>query len=97
MRRIPYTSEIFEEDGQVVALCPELNVSSFADTTDQALDSLQEAVAAFLEECHRMGTLEVVLEEAGYHRDPADPDRWVYRQLIQINRLEAAFAQDYGD
>lgn len=92
MRRIPYTSEIFEEDGQVVALCPELNLSSFADTRELALDSLQEAVTAFLEECQRLGTLEIVLEEAGYHRDPRDPDRWVYRQLVQINRLEAAFA-----
>ena len=65
MRRIPYTSEIFAEDQQVVALCPELNVSSFADTPEQALESLKEAVAAFLEECQRMGTLEIVLEEAG--------------------------------
>ena len=66
MRRIAYTSEIFEEDGQVVALCSELNVSSFGNTADQALDSLKEAVAAFLEECQLMGTLETVLEEAGY-------------------------------
>ena len=92
MLRIPYTGQIFEENDQVVALFPELNVSSFADTPAQALDSLQEAVAAFLEECHRMGTLDNVLEEAGYHRDPGEPHRWVYRQPIQINRLEAAFA-----
>jgi predicted RNase H-like HicB family nuclease len=92
MLRVPYTSEIFEEDSQVVAVCPELNVSSFADTAEDALDSLQEAVAAFLEECRRMGTLAVVLEEAGYHRDATQPDRWIYRQLMQVNRLEAAVA-----
>jgi predicted RNase H-like HicB family nuclease len=92
MQLIPYTSEIFEEDGQVVALCSELNVSSFGDSPDQALDSLKEAVAAFLEECQRMGTLASVLEEAGYHRDPASPERWVCRQPIQVNRLEAAVA-----
>lgn len=74
MQRIPYTGEIFEECGQVVALCPELNVSSFADTVDQALDSLKEAVALFLDQCRRMGTLEFVLEEAGYHRDLRDPN-----------------------
>ena len=90
--RISYTSEIYEEDRQVVALCPELNVSSFGDSPEQALDSLKEAVSAFLEECRGMGTLEIVLEEAGYHRHPGEPDRWVYRQPLQVNRLEAAFA-----
>ncbi len=97
MRRIPYTSEIFEEDDQIVAFCPELNVSSFADTADEALGSLKEAVEGFLEECHRMGTLECVLEEAGYHPHPSEPARWVFRQPIQINRLEAACAQDHTD
>ena len=44
MTSIPYTSQLFEEDGQIVALCPELNVSSFGDTPAEALASLQEAV-----------------------------------------------------
>ena len=92
MTSIPYTSQLFEEDGQIVALCPELNVSSFGDTPAEALASLQEAVTLFLEECQRMGTLEMVLEEAGYRRDPAAPQRWILRQPVQINRLEAVFA-----
>jgi predicted RNase H-like HicB family nuclease len=92
MRLIPYTSELFEEDGQVVAVCPELNVSSFGDTSAKALDSLKEAVELFLEECRNMGTLETVLEEAGYRRAPGEIDRWIYRQPIQVNRLEAAVA-----
>jgi predicted RNase H-like HicB family nuclease len=92
MQLVPYTSELFEEDGQVVALCPELSVSSYGDTSSEALDSLKEAVALFLEECLRMGTLDMVLEEAGYRREPGGSDRWVYRQPIQINRLEAAVA-----
>jgi predicted RNase H-like HicB family nuclease len=57
---------LFEEDDQIVAVCPELNVSSFGDMTDEALASLREAVTLFLEECQRMGTLESVLEQAGY-------------------------------
>jgi predicted RNase H-like HicB family nuclease len=89
---VPYTTQLFEEDGQIVAVCPELNVSSFGDTTQEALASLQEAVTLFLEECAHMGTLESVLEEAGYRRNPEDPDRWHSRQPIQINRLEASVA-----
>lgn len=90
--QVPYTSQLFEEDDQIVAICPELNVSSFGDTIDDALASLREAVALFLEECQMMGTLEDVLEEAGYYRDPAVPHRWVWRQPLQVNWLEAAVA-----
>ena len=84
---VVYTSQLFEEDDQVVAVCPELNVSSFGDTRNEALASLQEAMTLFLEECQRMGTLEPVLEEAGYHPDPSNPQRWVSRQPVQINHL----------
>ncbi len=83
MRLIPYTSELFEEDGQVVALCPELNVSSYGDTSVEALNSLKEAVELFLEECRRMGTLDIVLEEAGYRREPGNSDRY-FELLDQI-------------
>jgi predicted RNase H-like HicB family nuclease len=40
MIHIPYTSQLFEEDGQIVALCPELSVSSSGDTPEEALASL---------------------------------------------------------
>ena len=92
MMQVPYTTELFEEDGQIVALCPELNVSSFGDTLEEALRSLQEAITLFLEECQHMGTLDAVLEEAGYRREPLTPQRWFYRQPIQINQLEASLA-----
>lgn len=58
--------EIFKEDGQYVGVAPELNVSSFGDTKEEAKQSLKEAVELFLEECQRMGTLEEVLTEAGF-------------------------------
>lgn len=91
MIHIPYTSQLFEEDGQYVALCPELNVSSYGETPEKALTALQEVVTLFLEECQALGTLEMILEEAGYHFESAI-QKWVARQPIQINRLEAIFA-----
>ena len=92
MAFVPYTSQLFEEDEQIVALCSELNVSSFGDTADDALSALQEAVVLFLEECLRMSTLETVLQEAGYHRDPANPQRWLQRQPFQVHRREVSVA-----
>jgi predicted RNase H-like HicB family nuclease len=46
-----------------LSLCPELSVSSFGDTPEEAEAALFEAVAMFLEERERMGTLNEVLEE----------------------------------
>lgn len=58
---LEYCIEVFEEDGQYVALCPELNVSSFGDSVEEAKRALQGAVELFLEECESMGTLQEVL------------------------------------
>jgi predicted RNase H-like HicB family nuclease len=92
MISIPYTSQLFEEDGQIVALCLELNVSSFGDTPEEAQAALQEAVTLFLEECRRMGTLEMVLEEAGYRHAPTAPERWLPRRPIEVKQVEIAVA-----
>lgn len=90
MISVSYTSQLFEEDGQVAALCLELGISSFGDTLEEAQSALQGAVTVFLEECHRMGTLEMVLEEAGYRQAPAAPDRWIPRRPIEVKQVEIA-------
>lgn len=63
MLQVPYTSQLFREDDLIVAVCPELNVSSFGETPEEALSSLQEAVSLFLETYQDMGTLEFELLE----------------------------------
>ena len=68
MVQVIFRAEIFEEDNQYVGLCPELNVSSFGDTAEEAEASLQEAIEAFLEGCESLGTLEEVLEECGFKK-----------------------------
>lgn len=64
--KFDFRIEIFKEDNQYVAIAPELNVSSFGDSVNEAKQAVKEAVELFLEECKRMGTLEEVLEEAGF-------------------------------
>jgi predicted RNase H-like HicB family nuclease len=56
----------FREGDTYVALCPELDVSSFGDNIESAKESLKEALTAFVEECEARGTLQEVLEEAGF-------------------------------
>lgn len=65
---VPVKVEIFKEGDLFVAVSPELNVSSFGDTVEEARASLREAIDAFVEECQAMGTLDEVLEEAGFSR-----------------------------
>ena len=60
---ITYRVEVFKEGDQYVSLCPELNVSSFGDTEEEAEAALREAVQLFVEQCDEMGTFEEILEE----------------------------------
>ncbi len=88
LSKIKYSAEIFKEDDQYVAICHELGVSSFGDDPRSAEEELKEAVALFIEECQRMGTLEEVLEEAGYHRSEEDPSKWVPREPVAVEKIE---------
>ncbi len=79
--------EIFKEGDVYVALSPELNVSSFGETIEDAKKSVKEAIEAFIEECKRIGTLEDVLEESGFSRVG---DSWKLRKPVSEEDL--AFA-----
>lgn len=82
MKKVVFNSEVFIEGDVYVALCPELNVSSFGDTIDEAKTSLKEAVEAFVEECEAMGTLEEVLEEAGFNKRLEPSEMWLPREPL---------------
>jgi len=41
---IRFRAEVFEEGDDYVAICPELDVSSFGDSVAEAEESLREAV-----------------------------------------------------
>jgi len=79
MPSITLEVKVFKEGEVHVALCAELNVSSFGDTIPGAEQSLREALEAFLEECEAMGTLEEVLEETGFVKEK---DSWVLEEPV---------------
>lgn len=82
--KVVYRAEFFREGDHYVGLAPELNVSSFGSTLEEAKESLQEAVQAFVEECEHMGTLDEVMEEAGFSRKG---DTWFPRQPVSAELL----------
>jgi predicted RNase H-like HicB family nuclease len=77
--RIVYRAEFFKEGDLYVGLAPELNVSSFGETLDEARLSLQEAVGAFAEACQTIGTFDEVMEESGFTKRG---DSWLPRQPV---------------
>jgi predicted RNase H-like HicB family nuclease len=79
--------EIFKEDDVFVALSPELNVSSFGETIDEAKESIKEAIEAFLDECRDMGTLDEVLEESGFLKVE---NNWQSRRPVAEENLALA-------
>jgi predicted RNase H-like HicB family nuclease len=68
---IQFTTRIFKEGKTFVAYAPELDISSCGRTKEKAFANLMEAVRLFLEEAEKMGTLETILEEAGYKKSQA--------------------------
>ena len=66
---IEFDMVIFKEGETFVAYCPELDVSSCGESSDQARQHLRTAMRLFLEESERMGTLADLLTEAGYSED----------------------------
>jgi predicted RNase H-like HicB family nuclease len=65
---IQFTTRISKEGRTYVAHAMELDVSSCGGSKEKALRNLKEAVAFFLEEAEKMGTLDQILEEAGYSK-----------------------------
>ena len=63
---IQFTSQIFKDGKMYVAYAPELDVSSCATTKTKAQKNLLEAVRLFLEEAEKKGSLNQILEEAGF-------------------------------
>jgi len=78
-QRIEVRIEIFQEGELYVGLCPDLDVSSFGETPENAKQSVQEALEAFFEECEVIGTLSEVLQEAGFIQKDGN---WLPRQPI---------------
>ncbi len=62
--RLPY--EMKKRRKWYLAVCPSLDVASQGPTKEKALDNLRDAIRGFLADCFERGTLEEVLQQAGF-------------------------------
>ena len=65
--RIVYQIEESKAGAGFQAVCPELDITGFGDTAEQARESLRVQVAGYIEDCDEMGILDEVLIEAGFY------------------------------
>ena len=67
MDRIVYQIEESRAGAGWSAHCPELEVTVFGDTRDDARTALRKQVGNYLEDCEDLGVLEDTLIEAGFY------------------------------
>jgi len=81
---------IFEEDGQWIAYCPHLEVSSYGDNEEEARAAFEEALEIFFEETVSRGTLEKELVSLGWSLTSND-----YRPPATPVAVPSAYKKDY--
>ncbi|MCJ7803690.1 MAG: hypothetical protein MUP18_03735, partial [Desulfobacterales bacterium] len=64
--KLKLTEELWKEGNMYISYCPELDVASCGETVDQAKKNLKEDLLINLEEAQKMGTLDQLLQEAGF-------------------------------
>jgi predicted RNase H-like HicB family nuclease len=67
MDRIVYQIEESQVGNSYMAFCPELVVTGFGNTSEEARESLRREIAAYLEDCEEIGIVDEVLIEAGFY------------------------------
>jgi|SRR2546422_4165083 len=84
MHNLSFTVHLFREGVTYVAHVPELDVSSCGETQEKARANIKDAVRGFLEAAEDKGTLDEILEEAGYERVG---NEWKAPEFVGLDRV----------
>jgi predicted RNase H-like HicB family nuclease len=84
MPEFSFTAHIFKEGETYVAYVPALDVSSCGATDEEARRNIRDAVRGFLAASAKMGTMDEILEEAGYRQQGED---WQAPEFVSVDRL----------
>ena len=84
MEDFSFDVHIFKEGDTYVAYVPALDVSSCGATDDAARRNIRDAVRGFLESSADLGTLDEILQEAGYEREG---HKWRAPEFVSVDRL----------
>ncbi len=84
---IQFNTEIWKEGEMYVSYVPQLDVSSCGSTIDEAKKNISDAVEGFLEEATCMGTVQQILEEAGFIFE----NGWRAPEYVCAEKMRIAF------
>lgn len=80
--RVVYQIEESRAGQSFQAVCPELLITSFGDTAEEARNGLRQQVADYLEDCDNLGVLDETLIEAGFY---FDGDLWMSSEVKPVD------------
>ena len=80
---------IFKEGKLYVSYSPQLDLASCGKTVSEAKKNFAEAFSGFVQTANEQGTLEQILEEAGYQKKGAS---WVAPKLLNIETLSLSLS-----
>ena len=86
--KLKLTEELWKEGNMYVSYCPELDIASCGETMEQAKKNLREIISINLEEAQKIGTLENLLQEAGF-----DENQGIFsirKELVGFTPIEVA-------
>jgi predicted RNase H-like HicB family nuclease len=84
MKNFSFDTHIFKEGDTYVAYVPALDVSSCGATGEEARRNIRDAVRGFLAASADLGTLDEILEEAGYK---PEGEGWRAPEFVSMDRL----------
>ncbi len=89
MKKIQLHVEIWEEGSMYVAHTHQLDVSSCGHSLEEAKKNIREAVELYLDEAEKLGTLNDLLEEAGFTLN--EKKEWKEPEMLSLERVSLAF------
>ena len=79
--RVVYQVEESKAGASFQAACPELLITAFGDTPEDARNALRQQVAEYLEDCDNLGALDETLIEAGFY---FEDDVWMSNEVKPV-------------
>ena len=86
--RIRLTEELWKEGNMYVSNCPELDMAACGESVEQAKKNLKEVILINLEEAQKMGTLDKLLQDAGF--DETQDVLALRKELVGFTPIEVA-------
>jgi predicted RNase H-like HicB family nuclease len=85
--KIKVTEEIWKEGNMYVSYCPELDIASCGESIEESKKNLKEVISINFVECRKMGTLDELLQDAGFIEVQSDV-LLARKELVSFSPLE---------